>query len=94
MANVLFEAARAAVLRQLRSDWGSTPGTPTTLIAGYQDAEYWQVIAGASEYLLGGDDDFSLLDSPVWLVNKSTGEVVKASALEDGDRLAAMVPAP
>jgi hypothetical protein len=94
MTSATFETARFAVLKQLRSEWGSTPGTPIALISGYQDDEYWHVIAGASEYLLGGDKDFSLFDSPVWLVRKSTGEVTKASVLEDSDRLAAMVPAP
>jgi hypothetical protein len=93
MSNVTFKAARETVLAQLKREWGDTGGTPIALRTGYQNDTHWQVVAGAREYLVGNDDDFALFDAPVWLVDKATGEITKASVIEDDGHLAEMVPA-
>jgi hypothetical protein len=87
---VTFADARSLVQKQLNREWGKTPGTPTTLSRGYQDATHWQVVAGAREYLIDGKPGFELMDAPVWLVSKATGEITKLTAIDSFDRLGKM----
>lgn len=89
---VTFEEARRIVFGALRPEWKRSQGTLVTLPAGYEDDTHWHVIAGARQWLVDRDDNFSIMDAPVLLVNKKTGTVERLSVLEDADRLRRMTP--
>jgi hypothetical protein len=87
---VTFQDARTIVYNEARKTWAAKNGSLITLRRGYQDDTHWQVIAGAREYLVGGDDNYTVLDAAAWLVDKATGKITKLSVLEDADRLGNM----
>lgn len=88
-----FQQAREAVARHIVPRWpGPEAGHPFVADWGSEDGTHWEVIAGAKEYLAGGDESFVMLDWPVFLVDKVTGDVEEAVFLEVLDRLGRMEP--
>lgn len=87
---VTFEDARAVVDRALRPSWPAELGELHVAADGFEDATSWHVIAGAREYLEGGDDGYVLLDWPALLVDKLTGGVERAVVIDNLERLGAM----
>lgn len=89
---VTFEQAREVVELALRSEWPADGGTLVTMPYGWEDAQSWQVVAGAREALVDGDSDFELMDSPAFLVDKETGRLEQAVKIAVLDRLDEMTP--
>lgn len=87
-----FEEARAIVAAQLAEVWRPEDGTLYVAADGFEDADYWHVVAGAREALIDGDADLVRLDAPAYLVDKSTGEIVLLDVIANFDRLGAMRP--
>jgi hypothetical protein len=89
---VTFEQAREVVELALRPEWTADDGTLVTMPYGWEDATTWQVVAGAREALVDGDDDYERLDQPAYLVDKATGRLELAVKIEVLDRLDEMTP--
>lgn len=58
----------------------------------YEDAESFTVEYGHKERLVDGDLNYSLLDPPVAVVDKSTGALDFVPYLDDSARFDAMTP--
>ena len=86
---VLFEEARSVVDRAVRP-WPAELGELYVAPDGFEDERSWQVIAGAREYLVGGDVGYALLDWPALLVDKVTGRLERVVVIESFERLGAM----
>lgn len=84
--------ARLAVAQVAAPLWKDAPGTFYVDPEGYEDARAWWVIVGNREWLEGGDPEWALMDPPVYLVDKATGEVTTTTYLEDAERLDRMTP--
>jgi len=89
---VTFQQARDTVDRALRTGWEPDAGTFMVAEYGWQDADAWQVVAGAREALVDGDAAYTRMDAPAYLVSKATGELSMVPLLEVLGRLQAMDP--
>jgi hypothetical protein len=89
---VTFEQARVIVQRALRPGWPADGGTLVTMPYGWEDAQSWQVVAGAAEALIDGDIEFEVMDPPAYLVDKATGRLEMPNQIEVMDRLDDMTP--
>ena len=88
-----FQQAREAVALHIVPRWpGLEAGRPFVADWGSQDETHWEVIAGAKEYLVDGDQSFVMMDLPVFLVDKRTGDVEEVPFLEALGRLERMEP--
>ncbi|QDK01888.1 hypothetical protein SEA_VIBAKI_7 [Arthrobacter phage Vibaki] len=68
------------------------PGEYMVADYGYEDAAAWLLVDGARELLEGGDYAFGVLDQPLTLVLKATGDVLQVQYLEAQDMIDAMTP--
>lgn len=93
MAATGFEDARR-IVREKYAAQGRYAGPGTAYVApwGWEDMTHWRVVLGAREALVNGDDDFTWLDAPVFLVNKATGGASVVTMIENLDRVQAMRP--
>lgn len=84
-----FEQARQLAQEINAPAWRDLKNPGEYMVApwGYEDADAWLVVDGAREYLEGGDDDFEVLDKPLSLVMKDTGELFHIQYLEAQDRV-------
>lgn len=87
---VTFQAAREAVAQHAIRLFPTEKGTFYVARVGGEDATHYEVPTGAREYLVGGDDAFAIMDWPVFLVDKKTGEVTEHQWMEVGGRVDAM----
>jgi hypothetical protein len=92
MPGITFENARQIVLSYLFPRWPVQNGTLVALYHGYENDTDWQVLAGAKEALIDGDDSFQLMDAPAFLVDKSTGALTLLNVISNLDELDAMTP--
>jgi hypothetical protein len=72
---ITFAQAREAVEAVFRPQWNDELGHLVTLPSGFETPDHWIVVAGAREALVEGDEGFQLMDPPVPMVNKQTGQV-------------------
>lgn len=86
--SVTFEEARERVWEHLRPSWelGELYVAPW----GHEDADAYQIIAGARQWITGDDPAFMDLTGIVWLVDKATGAVDEVNSAEIMPRLLAM----
>ncbi|AYD81500.1 immunity protein [Arthrobacter phage KBurrousTX] len=90
-----FEEARAIVLDQNREGWEEDhEGTFTVAAYGWEDEDAFLVVQGASEWLVDGDESYSVMDAPAVFVSKESGTILEADYLAVLDRIAAMTPVP
>lgn len=87
---VTFDQAKSIALDAITPDWNRANGTLVVKDTGFEDDKYWQVVAGASEWLNDNDPDFEPFDVPALLVNKETGTLVWLSVIENLERLGRM----
>jgi hypothetical protein len=92
MAVVTFEQARAVVDREFRPDWPARLGTFMVAEYGREDDDDYFVVAGAREYLVGGDSDYVLMDWPALFVSKATGALATVPVISVFRRLDRMRP--
>jgi len=59
---------------------------------GFEDANAWLLVDGARELLEGGDYAFAVMDQPLTLITKATGDVIQVYYLEEEAMLDAMTP--
>lgn len=86
--SVSFEQARQAVWEYLRPTWAL--GELYIAPWGHEDAEAYQIIAGARQWITGNDPAFMDLTGTVWLVDKVDGSIDDMNAAENLPRLMAM----
>lgn len=91
---ITFEQARAKVRALNEPTWEdqNMPGTYMVAEYGWEDADAFLVVDGAKECLVDGDDEYLVMDAPVMFVDKATGTVLEANALEVMDRFLDMTP--
>ena len=89
-----FEQARELARARNAPAWKDLGNRGEYMVApyGYENADAWLIVDGAREYIEGGDDDFEVLDKPLTLVTKATGEVFTMNYLENPDLIDAMTP--
>lgn len=87
-----WDEARALAETELRPQWRHDSGTFYVAPWGYQDAEVFQVIVGAREWLEGGQSAYADEDGPIVLVEKDTGTIILSSWFLEEERLKAMDP--
>jgi hypothetical protein len=93
---ITFDLARDQAQEVAARTWdGRTMGSLWAAPWGYEDAEHWQVVVGAREWLELGDEDYVLMDAPVYLVAKANGSVTVVDRLGKYEKkLDAMKPYP
>lgn len=89
---VTFEQARTIVEEALRAEWSPELGELYVAPYGFEDARAWQVVAGARESLVDDDPEYDLLDWPLLLVDKATGQLERLPVLEHLERIDGMTP--
>lgn len=87
-----YQAARAAVEREIGPLWGDTPGTFHVAADGFEDADAYMVPWGAREWLVDGDRAFILLNGAVTFVDKVTGFVQIDTMSTNTERVERMTP--
>lgn len=87
---VTFDEARRIVAADAGPGWPK--GTFMVDEAGFEDDEFYLVVYGARESIVDMDLAYTVMDQPVALVNKETGELVYETFLEHMDRFSAMTP--
>jgi hypothetical protein len=89
---ITFEQARKAVKTVNEPAWEDQDMKGTYMVAPYgkEDDQFFLVIDGAEEAMVGNDPDFIVMDQPAMLVDKETGQVFEAVFLEVADRIQAM----
>jgi hypothetical protein len=78
---ISYIEATAIVARGLADSW--EPGTFYVDPEGFENNELFMVPYGAREWLVNEDDTFLVMDSPIALVNKETGELDLVVYLEN-----------
>lgn len=84
---VTFQQAREAVAARAAQLFPQGKGTLYVSRVGGEDATHYEVPTGAKEYVVGGDHAYAILDWPVFLVDKKTGEVTEHQWMEVGGRV-------
>lgn len=89
---VSFEQARELALKANAPAWRDLGNKGDYMVAawGYEDADAWLVVDGARQLLIDHDYDYSVLDQPLTLIMKATGELFRVQYLEAEDRIDAM----
>ncbi|QIN94334.1 hypothetical protein SEA_ABBA_5 [Arthrobacter phage Abba] len=89
-----FEQARKIASELNAPAWRDlgNRGEYMTADYGYENADAWLIVEGAREYIEGGDDSFVILDQPLTLVMKATGDVVSVQYLDDPELIDGMTP--
>lgn len=89
-----FEQARALALKVNAPAWRDLGNRGEYMVAdyGYEDADAWLIVDGARELLEGDDYAYSVMDQPMTIVMKATGELLRVQYLEAEDRIDAMTP--
>ena len=85
-----FEEARRIVAGSMGPIWPK--GTFMVAEQGFEDDEFYAVVYGARESIVDMDLAYTVMDLPVALVNKETGELVFEQFLSDPDRFSSMKP--
>lgn len=88
---ITYAQAREAALAFLEPTWSPEYGTLWAAEKGKQDSSAYLVPWGAQE-AAQGDDGHVLLDAPVILVDKETGEVTSHLLFDVWDRTSEMEP--
>lgn len=88
--SVTFDEARRIVTAHFAPTW--THGTFVTQAAGRQNDHFWLVVYGNKEALVDGKSNYVMLDAPVALVDKSTGELVLVNYIANMQAIEAMTP--
>jgi hypothetical protein len=89
-----FEQARELALKTNAPAWRDLGNKGTYMVAdyGYEDADAWLIVDGAAELLIDHDYSYDILDAPLTLVMKATGELLHVYYLEAEERIDAMTP--
>jgi hypothetical protein len=89
-----FEQARDLALKANAPAWRDLGNRGEYMVAayGYEDADAWLLVDGARELLEGGDYGFDVLDQPLTIVMKATGEILHMQYLEAEEKIDAMTP--
>ncbi|ASR80636.1 immunity protein [Arthrobacter phage Piccoletto] len=74
-----------AALAELAKTWDADDGTLHVEIT-HEDAEDYSVNFGAREWIVDGDPNYLLMGDVFAFVNKETGQLRRASAMDDADR--------
>lgn len=82
-----FEDARRIVADSRAHDWPASHGTFMVADYGFEDSQSWLPTWGAKEWLVDGDPEFMLMDQPVLLVDKQTGELTDLTWRDGLDRI-------
>jgi hypothetical protein len=87
-----FEQAREITLKANAPAWRDLGNKGNYMVAewGYEDADAWLMVEGARELLIDHDYSFDVLDQPLTLVMKATGELLRVYYLEAEERIDAM----
>lgn len=80
---ISYMEATEIVTRQLADSW--EPGTFYVDPEGFENNELFMVPYGAREFLVNDDETFLVMDSPIALVNKETGELDLVVYLDNQD---------
>jgi hypothetical protein len=72
-----FEEARQIVIKSLNDSSLYVPEW------GYENDEWWNVMAGDKRWLADGDETYLPIDDTLRVVNKTTGEFQIRSIVED-----------
>ena len=91
---VTFEQARTIIDAHLRPTWNPADGTFTVAPDGYANDRYWNVLAGAAEYVIDGNSASCLIGSPAYLVDRRSGAIREAHPHMDFEVFDGMEPAP
>ena len=88
-----LDEARALTERAARADWRPDLGTLHVAEGAYIYGSEWRMIVGAREAIVDGDQDFAIMDAPVFMVDRSTGHV-RVLPWHDDPLLTASGPVP
>jgi hypothetical protein len=89
---ITFADARAVVAAKYLAEQDGSPLEPWVSEDGFENADYWQVVAGPKLWLVDGLDSFQPIDDIVRLVDKKTGEYLEVHALTTLNELATFTP--
>lgn len=89
-----FEQAREIAAARNAPAWRDLGNRGEYMVApyGYENADAWLIVDGAREYLVDGDDSFEVMDKPLTLVMKDSGELFTMQYLENPELIDAMTP--
>lgn len=88
-----FKDALRLVADVVGEDWPKLGmGTMYVDPNGYEDATTWAINVGSREFLVDGDPRWQLMDPPLVLVDKRTGEVNITQYLLVADQIDKMTP--
>lgn len=89
-----FEQARKLAFEKNAAAWKDLGNRGEYMVAdyGFENEDAWLIVDGAREYLVDGDYSFEIMDKPLTLVMKATGEVFQMQHLDDPDTIHAMTP--
>jgi hypothetical protein len=86
---ISFEQARELALKANAPAWRDLGNKGRYMVApwGYEDADAWLIVDGAAELLIDHDYSFDVMDKPITLVMKATGEVLRVQYLQAEERI-------
>lgn len=87
MTAVSFERAKELVLAEVSKWWADDMGTLMVEETGYHDQFWWMVTPGARELIIGGDEDYVVMDMPAYFVSKVDGRIETMQYLDAFDRI-------
>jgi len=89
-----FEQARKIAYDANAPVWRDLGNRGEYMVAdyGYENDAAWLIVDGARELLEGGDYSYDVMDQPLTIVLKSTGDVGQVYYLEEQDMIDAMTP--
>lgn len=89
-----FEQARKIAYDLNAPAWRDLGNRGEYMVAdyGYENADAWLMVDGARELLEGGDYGYAVMDQPLTLVLKATGDVMQVQYLEEAAMIDAMTP--
>lgn len=87
-----FEQARELAYQRNAPAWRDLGNRGRYMVAawGYEDDEAWLIVDGAAELLIDHDYSFDVMDKPLTLVMKATGEILHVQYLDADERIDAM----
>ena len=89
---VSFEQAREIALKANAPIWRDLGNKGDYMVApwGYENDDAWLIVDGARQLLIDHDYDYEVMDQPMTMILKSTGELFRVQYLEASDEIDAM----
>jgi hypothetical protein len=72
---ITFDEARTITIAKYYTEWEDLAVEPFVAEFGYENPDYWLMVVGPRDWIVGGDKNARIIDDAIYMVSKTTGEL-------------------